>query len=511
MRQVIVGGLSDLLNNGATEYNSITGCQDWSTNENLRHQLISADGTIKNLIAKLDGVAGDGKTWTFTVMINGSASALACSISGDTDTEGSDTSSTVSVSAGDEISIRSTSSGTPTNRNATWAFEFSGDTAKESLFLGFTTSFKSQARFCAIAGVFVSAPDEFEAYQIMPTAGKIKNLYVKLTNNPGTDPDAYRYTLRLNQATTDLTTTITGAARTGNDTSNEITVAAGDSVGLYIEPLNSPSNDVWAYFGFTFVADIDGESCVLGGQFATPSTSVTNFMTITTSTLDFGTSETTFRQLANNYILKKFYVEVTTDPGSGKSWDITVRKNEASTAITVNISGTDITGNDTTNNAVFLAFDYVTIEIVPTSTPDDSSNGMKWGVVMVVTSVSPDPSRTSSALVRVTALVQHWSAGPGAVYQTEILTGGLFSQYFSPISPIKEPEPTLPELIQTRQPARQLPGPIPTLREYGLWLGSHTQAEQRAILRGIPGADVLTLRVWQEWVVRVRSMGQEIP
>ena len=110
-------------------------------------------------------------------------------------------------------------------------------------------------------------------------------------------------------------------------------------------------------------------------------------------------------------------------------------------------------------------------------------------------------------LVRVTAQVIHWSAGLGAVYQMEILTGGLFSQYFSPISPIKEPEPTL----QERGPARQLPGPVPTLREYGDWLGSHSQEEQRAILRGIPGADILTLRVWQEWVIRVRSMGQEIP
>ncbi len=114
-------------------------------------------------------------------------------------------------------------------------------------------------------------------------------------------------------------------------------------------------------------------------------------------------------------------------------------------------------------------------------------------------------------LLRVTALVIHWSAGPNAVYQQENLTGGLFSQYFSPISPIREPEATLPELIQTRQPARDLLSKmVPTLREYGQWLKAHSQEEQRAILRGIPGADVLTLRVWQEWVVRLRSMGQDV-
>ena len=389
MRQVIVGGHPDLLNNTRAEYNSIAGCQDWSTNENLRHQLISSAGTIKNLIVELDGVAGDGKTWTFTVMINGSPSALTCDITGDTDTEGSDITNEVSVSAGDEIDIRSTSSGSPTIRSATWAFDYLGDTAKESLFLGFTTSFKSQARFCGIAGVFVSAPDEFEAYQIMPTAGKIKKLYVELTNNPGTDPDAYRYTLRLNKATSDLTVTIAGAAITGNNTSDEITVAAGDSVGLYIEPLNGPSNDVWAYFGFTFVADTDGESCVLGGQFASPSVSVTSFMTITTSTLSFGPTEIDSRQLIRACVLKKFYVEVTTDPGSGNSWDLTVRKNEASTALTVNIAGTDTTGNDTENTVPFSDFDYATIKIDPTSSPVQTSNGMKWAMVMVVPDATP--------------------------------------------------------------------------------------------------------------------------
>ena len=107
-------------------------------------------------------------------------------------------------------------------------------------------------------------------------------------------------------------------------------------------------------------------------------------------------------------------------------------------------------------------------------------------------------------LIRVTAQVIHWSAGPNAVYEEELLTGGLFSQYFSPTGP-REPEPTL------RGPARDiLSKMVPTLREYGQWLGSHTQAEQRAILRGIPGADVLTLRVWQEWVVGRRRMGQDI-
>ena len=111
----------------------------------------------------------------------------------------------------------------------------------------------------------------------------------------------------------------------------------------------------------------------------------------------------------------------------------------------------------------------------------------------------------SDPLVRVTGIVVWWDTGPDKIYQSELLLGGLFSQYFSPVSPIKEPEPTIPEKRQLRPP------PLPTLREYGQWLKAHTEAEQRAILSGIPGENFFTLKVWQDWVIRVRRMGKELP
>ncbi len=105
-----------------------------------------------------------------------------------------------------------------------------------------------------------------------------------------------------------------------------------------------------------------------------------------------------------------------------------------------------------------------------------------------------------NAMVRVTGLVIHWSAGPNGVYQQENLTGGLFSQYFSPVSAQKEPEPTIPTAPQI------ITDPLPTVREYAFWMGTHTQAQQRAIF----GTTIITLKVWQHWVLGQRAMGKEI-
>ena len=495
MRQIIVGGYKDLLNNAATEYTWLAGGTVWGTLETEYGQLVSTPGTIDRLIVKLDGVAGAGKTWTFTIMKNGSPTALTCSIGGDTDTEGEDTSHTVSVSAGNRLTLRSTSSGSPTARNATWCFGFSGDIAKESLFLGYCDAYKLQSRFSGIAGLFVSSADEDNDYQRIPVAGKIKNLFVQMLQAPGTGAEAYKYTLRLNKVSTNLTATITGTDKTGNNTINEVAVTADDKVGLYIEPLNSPDKSTVVFFGFTFVADTDGESCVLGGQVTSPSVNDVSFTSITSSGVAFVSDETTAFQLTRPCLLKNLYVEVEGTPGGSSSWDITVRKNGVDTDLTVNIAGAAITGSNTSDSVLFDTFDYVNVEITPNNTPGTVLNGLNWGVVMVPASISPSPSE---ALARVTALVIHWSAGPNAVYQEEVLTGGLFSQYFSPVSAQKEPEPTIPTL---RQPQAWQP----TIRQYGRWLAAHTHEEQVSIL-GTTRA--LSFAEWSRWVLSQLAIGR---
>jgi hypothetical protein len=112
--------------------------------------------------------------------------------------------------------------------------------------------------------------------------------------------------------------------------------------------------------------------------------------------------------------------------------------------------------------------------------------------------VSPIAAPSSSEpLTRVTGLVHYWSAGPNAVSQLEILTGGLFSQYFSPVSSVKTPEPTIP---------REVPLYQPTLLDYAHWLGARTHEQQVAIF----GETAISLSDWRRWAMNELSKGRSI-
>jgi hypothetical protein len=81
-------------------------------NEGYSRILLPFGGTINNLFVALNGF--DGTTnMTFTVLQNGSATAITTTLVGVA--SGNDTTHSVSVAAGDELSIKVTTSGTAPN------------------------------------------------------------------------------------------------------------------------------------------------------------------------------------------------------------------------------------------------------------------------------------------------------------------------------------------------------------------------------------------------------------
>ncbi len=243
MEQVIFGGGYGVLDDTDNTYASLVGGINWTTTESWYKRVVSTGGTIKNLRVKLNDSPGAGKSYDFTLMLNGNPSALTVHIH-DTDTSGADTVNEVAVVAGDTIYLKCVPTDTPTVRYATWTSVFKGTTANESLILGGTIYplDVTNIEYVQVMGP-TTFPDTTENNhrQICPTAGTIKNLYVGLTEDPGTDPDAYRFTLRKGGVSQTLTVTITADNTTGNDTANEVSVVAGDVLTLMIEPLNTPS------------------------------------------------------------------------------------------------------------------------------------------------------------------------------------------------------------------------------------------------------------------------------
>ena len=80
---------------------------------------IPADGTIANFYVTLSGAPGTGKSWTFVVQNGATDTDVTCTIQGSA-TSCTDVTNSATFLAGDQLSIRVTGLGNPTQRIAQW-------------------------------------------------------------------------------------------------------------------------------------------------------------------------------------------------------------------------------------------------------------------------------------------------------------------------------------------------------------------------------------------------------
>lgn len=386
MEQVIIGGSFQPLNTN-TKYNSLVGGFSWQDTELYYSKPVSTDGIIKHLRVKLSA-ATNAAGFTFTLMVNGAPTALAFTIS--SADSGSDMVHEIDVTGGDTVSLRAVDNGAGSVTSVAWSCVFEGDTPNESIILGGTNLPTSvdTTEFGRLMGAWDNMGiGEVGEEQVCPTAGTIKNFYVRLDLDPGTSPDAYRFTLRVNGLNSDdgagnpLRVTIIANNKTGNDTAHEITVAAGDTLAIMVEPISTPAVATGVHWGMTFVADIDGESIVLGDTTQVLDNAATEYNQIQTEadSTAFDTDEDLRLQLCQVCVLKKLYVILAGTPGAGNSYDITVRVAKADSDVTVHIHDSDTAGNSGALTDTVALDDYVNLKSVPLSTP--TARAIKWGLV----------------------------------------------------------------------------------------------------------------------------------
>lgn len=385
MEQVLFGGYHDLTHTAIVEHNSIIGGDTWWNIENYRHEIVSTDGKLKHLRVKLTGPPGAGNWVDFTLYVNGYRTDLTLEIA-DAATTGANMEDEVPVTAGDRISLECHPWSFPTEAYATWSLVFEGDNAKESLILGGSGDNLNNAAteyaqvMCAYCA-YTNIEDSFR--QVVPTSGTIKNLYVYMTEDAGVDPDAYRFTVRLNGATVAQSpiVTITAPATTGNDVAHNLVVVAGDILTLMIEPLNGPASTPRAAWGLTFVADIDGESIILGGTLNSLHVTNTEYNYLQSSGGIWTVNENERYQLGQICILKKLNILLTDTPGAGNSFEFTVRVAGADSGLVCKISNLETTGHSSVSAKADIANDdYVDLEVVPISTPFSGVDAY-WGLV----------------------------------------------------------------------------------------------------------------------------------
>lgn len=358
------------------------------TGTEAQHEtLVASSGTLKNLRIKLGTAPGAGTSRTFTVRVNGASTSITLTISG-TDTTGSDTSNTASVSAGDRIALLGTVTGAVADTRLFSSLEFSGTTANESLMSGGTGVAQlstTDTEYISLNGLGQQSAAQATAEQLVAVGGTVKNLYIRLDAAPGVGTSRV-FTVFKNGSSTALTVTISGTDTTGSDTTNSVSVSAGDKVSLEDNPSALPPAAARLRHGATFVATTDGEFPILGGGGSNPANNATNYVSVCQSPSNsWIPTENQIHCPGQTCTIDKFYFEVGTAPGAGNTWTLTLRKNAASSGLTMVIADTATTGTDLVNTVSVANDDLLALQSVPFSAPTGMGTS-KWGFRGVIES-----------------------------------------------------------------------------------------------------------------------------
>lgn len=329
-----------------------------------------------------------------TVMKNGSTTALTTTIS-DTNTSNADTSNTVSFSAGDTISLQTVPSGTPTAPgDVAWSIRQDA-TNLFGVIGGMQDNLTNNAvSYQGLMAQIFSSTTESAVYGPVASAGVFKNLYVKLSGSPGSGK-SYAFALMVNGSPSALTTTISDAATTGNDTTHTVSVAAGDIVSMRVTPSGTPTA-VRPSFSMSFDPTTDGESFIIWSEPGGASTSAVRYdQPHGRGANAWSASETSQWIRIQQATITGLFFKMNGVSGASKTWTLMLRKELADTTATVAISGASDTAGSITGLSIAASDDdRIGYMLTPTNTPNNNSH--KGGIQLYV--APPTTTTYSSTL-----------------------------------------------------------------------------------------------------------------
>lgn len=328
--------------------------------------IISTPGVISRLMVTMQSSPGVGKSNTFTIIKNHVATALSVTITGP-NKSGIDLTNSFSVVSGDRLSFQSQTGAAASSSLTSWSCLFeSANPCESNLFAqGQTIDYAtSWTTFNSVQSLYT---EERKLQVPVPTSGKIKNLRVLLSIDPGTAPDGYRFTLRKNGASTALTCSITANDVTGEDLTHEVSVSAGDLICIQSDPLNIPLSSPNANYGLTFVSDIDGESIVLHNYSKGVTLGATRYTPINVQPPGLGFNETVesvAQRPCQALTIRKLYAMMYS--ASSGDYNLAVRINSTNAlAVTLPAGVTTVVPN-IADSYVVSDYDWIQMALLPT-------------------------------------------------------------------------------------------------------------------------------------------------
>lgn len=227
---------------GSTYYGIFT--YSATTIEGRVVNVIPTDGKIRNLRLDSEGAPGAGKSWTFTLVKNGTPTALSATIS-DAETTAEDLVNEVEVADGDEVYLKLDTVGEPAVGHwITHGMIFRSKEPKQYITGGTTSANVNNSAdystfFNASLGTTAVSGNPFIRNQIGQAGVTIKKMVIRHSVAPGAGK-SYDYILYENEAPTGLAL-ILEDAETVKEVSSDVAVADLDRYRIVREPTGTPA------------------------------------------------------------------------------------------------------------------------------------------------------------------------------------------------------------------------------------------------------------------------------
>jgi len=337
-----------------------------------------------------------GTSWTFSVMVNGTASSLSCSVLAGNLTS-NDTIDSLSINSGDSLSIRALTSATSPVTTGTTKISFlvSSATTTSLIMSGNANNVATNSTiYLQVQGDGVVNATETNTESTIPTPGTISNLYVALNGTTGTG--TYVVTLMKNGSTTLLVATVLAGASTANNTINSISVVAGDVVSWQIVTSATATGRVLK-ISAQFSPTTDGESLSMNCGAGSINQNTTRFNFPIGGSAWNVSIEAQRQSLLQACTIKKMYVTTISGTAvvSSKTGTFTASRNSVlqslSTSVIGDGSSLTLQANDTTDSFTVVDGDSLSIKGVTNATVNAISPQ-----VSMVFFISPGTASTTS-------------------------------------------------------------------------------------------------------------------
>ncbi len=200
-------------------------------------------------------------------------------------------------------------------------------------------------------------------------------MYVQVTKAPGSGK-SYAFGPYINGSASALTTTISDASVSNNDTVNTVSVSAGDAITFSSNPSGTPAATT-AYWDMEFDSANAKEFPLLSNTPSQISATVTTYVKAQGGGSSLATSTTESAVtivIPYSGTISKFYGATDVAPGAGRTRTFTVMKNGVAQSLAFSLTGTGsgagiTTNNDSSNSFTVAAGDLISIRSTVSGSP----------------------------------------------------------------------------------------------------------------------------------------------